>query len=56
MTAPPLAPEKRTIQSAGMEVLDQTISQDIFEQLPWWQQELIKLRGSAHIEIVVDEG
>ncbi len=56
MTVLPLAPVKRIIQSAGMEVIDQTIPQEIFEHLPWWQQELIKLRELAHVEIVVDGG
>jgi len=33
----------------------QTIPKEIFEQLPSWKQELIKLSGLAHIEIVMDE-
>jgi len=34
---------------------DQTIPREIFEQLLPWQQELIKLSGQAHLEVVMDE-
>jgi len=33
---------------------DQTIPQEIFNQLPSWQQELIKLSGQWHAEIIVE--
>jgi len=34
---------------------DQTIPKEIFEQLPSWKQQLIRLSRQAHIEIVLDE-
>jgi len=34
---------------------DQTIPQEIFNQLPSWQRALVKLSGQAHVEIVMDD-
>jgi len=34
---------------------DQTIPREIFEQLPSWKQQLIRLSGQAHLEVVMDE-